>query len=108
MVSSILFSFFFKKIITDANKKLNLGNGVLIAVPIPKEHSASGSLIESAIQLALTEAREKNITGNAETPFLLARVNELTGRASLSSNIALVKNNAVIGAKISVALAQLN
>ncbi|KAK8604949.1 hypothetical protein V6N13_082412 [Hibiscus sabdariffa] len=90
-----------------ANRKLNLGNGVLIAVPIPKEHSASGSLIESAIQQALAEAREKNITGNAETPFLLARVNEITGGASLASNIALVKNNAAIGAKISVALAQL-
>ncbi|XP_007015188.2 PREDICTED: pseudouridine-5'-phosphate glycosidase [Theobroma cacao] len=91
----------------DANRKLNLGNGVLIAVPIPKEHSASGSLIESAIQRALTEAREKNVTGNAETPFLLARVGELTGGASLASNIALVKNNAAVGAKISVALAQL-
>ncbi|KAE8663796.1 THO complex subunit 7-like protein isoform 1 [Hibiscus syriacus] len=71
----------------DANRKLNLGNGVLIAVPIPKEHSASGSLMESAIQQALTEAREKNITGNAETPFLLARVNEITGGASLASSI---------------------
>ncbi|KAA3458924.1 Pseudouridine-5'-phosphate glycosidase [Gossypium australe] len=70
----------------DANRKLNLGNGVLIAVPIAKEYSASGSLIESAIQQALTEAREKNITGNAETPFLLARVNEITGGASLASN----------------------
>lgn len=91
----------------DANSKLNLGNGVLIAVPIPKEHSASGNLIESAIDRALREAREKNITGNAETPFLLARVSELTGGASLASNIALVKNNAAIGAKISVALSQL-
>ncbi|RVW76048.1 putative ribonuclease H protein [Vitis vinifera] len=91
----------------DANIKLKLGTGILIAVPIPKEHAASGSLIESAIQLTLKEARDKNIIGNAETPFLLARVNELTGGASLASNIALVKNNAAIGAKISVALAQL-
>lgn len=91
----------------DANIKLKLGTGILIAVPIPKEHAASGSLIESAIQLTLKEARDKNIIGNAETPFLLARVSELTGGASLASNIALVKNNAAIGAKISVALAQL-
>ncbi|RVW28191.1 Pseudouridine-5'-phosphate glycosidase [Vitis vinifera] len=108
-----------------ANIKLKLGTGILIAVPIPKEHAASGSLIESAIQLALKEARDKNIIGNAETPFLLARVSELTGGASLASSIlsllcsvfcmetiayadiALVKNNAAIGAKISVALAQL-
>ncbi|EEF45728.1 conserved hypothetical protein [Ricinus communis] len=91
----------------DANMKLKLGNGILIAVPIPKEHSASGNLIESAIQSALREARDKNITGNAETPFLLARVNEVTGGVSLASNIALVKNNALLGAKIAVALAQL-
>ncbi|XP_057954875.1 pseudouridine-5'-phosphate glycosidase [Malania oleifera] len=91
----------------DANMKLKLGNGILIAVPIPKEQSASGSLIESTIQKALKEARDKNITGNAETPFVLRRVNELTGGASLAANIALVKNNALVGAKIAVALAQL-
>ncbi|XP_034214367.1 pseudouridine-5'-phosphate glycosidase isoform X3 [Prunus dulcis] len=91
----------------DANLKLELGTGILIAVPIPKEHAASGRLIESAIKRALEEARDKNIIGNAATPFLLARVNELTGGASLASNIALVKNNALVGAKISVALAQI-
>ncbi|KAE9605194.1 putative pseudouridylate synthase [Lupinus albus] len=91
----------------EANIKLNLGTGVLIAVPIPREHSTSGHIIESAIQKALKEARENNITGNAETPFLLARVNELTGGASLASNIALVKNNALVGAKVATALAQL-
>ncbi|KAK1310521.1 hypothetical protein QJS10_CPA08g01771 [Acorus calamus] len=84
-----------------------LGNGILIAVPIPKEHAASGNLIESAIQRALKEASDKNIVGNAATPFLLARVNELTGGASLTANIALVKNNALIGAKVAVALANL-
>ncbi|KAL5565838.1 hypothetical protein UlMin_029002, partial [Ulmus minor] len=91
----------------DANTKLKVGTGILIAVPIPREHSASGSLIESAIQRALKEARDKNITGNAETPFLLGRINELTGGASLSSNIALVKNNARVGAEIAVALSHL-
>ncbi|MCD7469790.1 hypothetical protein HAX54_009038 [Datura stramonium] len=93
--------------VIDANVRLERKSGILIAVPIPREHSASGSLIESAIQQALQEAREKKITGNAETPFLLARVNELTGGASLASNIALVKNNASIGAKIAVSLSQL-
>ncbi|KAJ0021247.1 hypothetical protein Pint_30895 [Pistacia integerrima] len=90
-----------------ANQKLKLGSGILIAIPIPKEHTASGNLIESAIQSALREARDKKITGNAETPFLLARVNELTGGVSLASNIALVKNNAFVGAKIAAALSQL-
>ncbi|KAK0605915.1 hypothetical protein LWI29_032160 [Acer saccharum] len=69
----------------DINMKLKLGSGILISVPIPKEHTTSGSLIESAIQSALKEARDKNIVGNAETPFLLARVNELTGGMSLAS-----------------------
>ncbi|KAF3454284.1 hypothetical protein FNV43_RR04731 [Rhamnella rubrinervis] len=96
-----------RRLYSYANIKLKLGTGILIAVPIPREHSASGSLIESAIQIALKEARDKNITGNAETPFLLSRVNELTGGASLSSNIALVKNNALVGAEIAVALTQL-
>ncbi|KAF5184424.1 Pseudouridine-5'-phosphate glycosidase [Thalictrum thalictroides] len=91
----------------DANLRLGLGTGILIAVPIPKEHAASGSLIESAIQKALQEARDNKVTGNAETPFLLARVNELTGGASLASNIALVKNNAFVGARIAVAHAQM-
>ncbi|XP_063935780.1 pseudouridine-5'-phosphate glycosidase isoform X2 [Daucus carota subsp. sativus] len=91
----------------DANLNLQLGAGILIAVPIPEKHSAVGSVIESAIQRSLKEARDKNITGNAQTPFLLARVNELTGGASLASNIALVKNNALVGAQIATCLAQL-
>ncbi|KAK6122826.1 hypothetical protein DH2020_043440 [Rehmannia glutinosa] len=90
--------------ITDTNINLQLKTGILIAVPIPSEHSSSGNIIESAIQRALKEAREQNISGSAETPFLLARVNELTGGTSLSSrlDIALVKNNARIGAQIAV------
>ncbi|KAG0501612.1 hypothetical protein HPP92_001684 [Vanilla planifolia] len=91
----------------NSNLKLGLGSGILIAVPIPKQHSASGNLIESAIQEALKEAKDKHITGSAATPFLLSRVNELTGGASLTANIALVKNNAMVGAKIAVALANL-
>ncbi|KAH9790069.1 Indigoidine synthase A family protein [Citrus sinensis] len=76
-----------QKIVLDVNMKLKLGSGLVIGVPIPREHAASGRVIESAIQSALREAREKNITGNAETPFLLARVNELTGGLSLASSI---------------------
>ncbi|KAL9258626.1 hypothetical protein AKJ16_DCAP08566 [Drosera capensis] len=91
----------------EANTRLDLQTGLLIAVPIPKEHAASGSVIESAIQRAVAEAREKNITGSAETPFILSKVNELTGGASLKSNIALLMNNAQVGSKIAVCLAQL-
>ncbi|KAL0903711.1 hypothetical protein M5K25_028109 [Dendrobium thyrsiflorum] len=102
----------------DANLNVRLGSGMLIAVPIPKEHAAYGHFIESAITRALKEANDKQVTGNAATPFLLSRVNELTGGASLAASIlfliilqtediALVKNNAYIGAKIAVALASL-
>ncbi|CAN8303003.1 unnamed protein product [Cochlearia groenlandica] len=90
-----------------ANTKLNRQAGILFAIPIPKQHSAVGNLIETATQHALTEASEQNVTGSAETPFLLTRVNELTGGASLIANIALVKNNALVGSKIAVALSQL-
>ncbi|KAG1330960.1 pseudouridine-5'-phosphate glycosidase 2 [Cocos nucifera] len=91
----------------NANLNLKLGSGMLIAVPVPKEYAASGNMIESAIQNALKEAAEKNVIGNAATPFLLSRVNELTGGASLAANIALVKNNACVGARIAVELAGL-
>jgi pseudouridine-5'-phosphate glycosidase len=51
-------------------------------------------------QLGLKEVSEKGISGQAVTPYLLKRVNEITGGASLSSNIDLVKNNAVIGSQV--------
>ncbi|XP_075066477.1 uncharacterized protein LOC142153103 [Mixophyes fleayi] len=86
---------------------LRLGSGVLIAVPVPPEHAASGQRIEEALQQAMEEARTQGIVGKAVTPFLLRRVNELTGGKSLSSNIALIKNNAMVGSRIAVALSKL-
>ncbi|XP_061494774.1 uncharacterized protein LOC133390349 isoform X1 [Rhineura floridana] len=83
---------------------LQLGSGVLIAVPCPEDQAASGHLIEEAIQQALSEAREQGITGKELTPFLLQRLNELTSGESLKSNIALMKNNARVGSRIAVAL----
>ncbi|KAM8974460.1 uncharacterized protein RCH25_019869 [Pelodytes ibericus] len=85
---------------------LRLDSGVLIAVPIPPEHSASGQVIEEAIQQALTEARLQGILGKEVTPFVLQRVNEITGGKSLEANIALVKNNAKVGSRIAVALSK--
>ncbi|XP_044297154.1 uncharacterized protein LOC123028896 isoform X1 [Varanus komodoensis] len=83
---------------------LQLGSGVLIAVPSPQDQAASGQLIEEAILQALQEAQAKGITGKALTPFLLQRVNELSSGESLKSNIALIKNNAKVGSRIAVAL----
>nr|XP_034983975.1 pseudouridine-metabolizing bifunctional protein C1861.05-like isoform X3 [Zootoca vivipara] len=88
----------------DWSLNLQLGSGVLIAVPCPEDQAASGQLIEEAIQQALREAREKGITGKELTPVLLQKLNKLTSGESLRSNIALIKNNAKVGSRIAVAL----
>ena len=76
-------------------------------VPIPDDASANGARVEAAVEQALTEANRKRIAGNQITPFLLGRIRELTGGASLDMNIRLVKNNAKVGSAIAVALSRL-
>ncbi|KAI7861607.1 pseudouridine-5'-phosphate glycosidase [Spinellus fusiger] len=90
-----------------ANHRLDLGSGMVFAVPIPKEHAANARDIQIAIDTAVAEARANGVTGKEETPFLLKRIAELTKGESLAANIALVKNNAVIGGRIAVELAAL-
>ena len=63
--------------------------------------------INAAIDQAVAECKEKGIHGKATTPFLLARVSELTGGDSLESNIQLVFNNARLAAKTAVAYSNL-
>ncbi|WP_297107979.1 pseudouridine-5'-phosphate glycosidase [uncultured Devosia sp.] len=79
--------------------------GVLIANPIPEVDAWEAAAIEGFIAQALADADAKGIKGKATTPFLLQRIFELTGGKSLTSNIALVKNNARVAAEIAVALA---
>lgn len=86
---------------------LDLRGGVVIANPIPKEYEMDPAVINEAIELAVREADEKGIKGKEITPFLLAKVKELTAGASLDSNIQLVYNNAKLGAQIAVAFSQL-
>jgi pseudouridylate synthase len=81
---------------------LNLKGGAVIANPIPEEHAMDEKLITEVIESALKEASENNIAGKDTTPFLLAKVKELTGGKSLEANIELVKNNARLGADIAV------
>ena len=82
-------------------KKINNYNGgLLIANPIPKEYALDKKVIDTAIEKALKMADEQGIKGKAVTPFLLKTIVELTGGESLESNIKLVLNNAVLGAKI--------
>eukprot|EP00063_Salmo_salar_P006436 XP_013981271.1 PREDICTED: pseudouridine-metabolizing bifunctional protein C1861.05-like isoform X2 [Salmo salar] len=88
------------------NLSLGLQSGLLLAVPIPKEHAAAGQQIENAIQAALAEANVKGIRGRDLTPFILQKVNELTRGKSLQANIALIHNNARVGSQIACALSK--
>ena len=85
-----------------ANTHWNLGfqSSILLAVPPPKEIALGLEEVESVIQSALEEAHKKNIRGQSVTPFLLSRVSELTGGASLRANLGLLKNNARVAAEI--------
>ena len=62
------------------------------------------SVIDAAIDRAIAEAKENGIHGKETTPFLLAKVKDLTGGDSLDSNIQLVYNNAALAAKTAAAL----
>ena len=80
-------------------RELGLRGGLLVTNPIPEEYSMDKAVIDAAIDQAIKEASEKGIKGKETTPFLLAKVVELTGGDSLDSNIALVLNNARLAAK---------
>lgn len=85
-----------------ANTQWNLGlkGGILLTNPIPEEDSMDEEKINKAIEEALREAEEKGIHGKETTPFLLSKVLEVTEGKSLEANIALVKNNARLGAEV--------
>ncbi len=87
---------------------LGLRGGAVIANPIPEEYEMDPAVINKAIDTAVKESEEKGIKGKESTPFLLAKVKELTEGASLDSNIQLVYNNAKIGAQIAVELSKLS
>ena len=80
-----------------------LSGGVVVANPVPETHQLDPEVMERAITQALSEAAAQRITGKAITPFLLARVEQLTGGESLAANIELVCNNARLAALIAVA-----
>lgn len=82
-----------------AHLALGMKGGMLVTNPIPEEYSMDKAVIDAAIDQAIKEASEKGIKGKETTPFLLAKVVELTGGDSLDSNIALVLNNARLAAK---------
>ena len=85
-------------------QNLGLSGGQLIANPIPAEDEIAASVLTPHIEQALAEVETKGIAAKEVTPFLLQRIFELTNGASLTANIALVKNNARLAAEIASAL----
>src|SRR5262249_38765067 len=90
--------------IARAQWQSGLGGGLLVACPIPAEYALPRAQIETAIARALQEAAEQRIVGAAVTPFLLARLAELTGGESVAANRALLLNNATWAARFALAL----
>ena len=86
---------------------LGFRGGMLVTNPIPEEYAMPLDVINQAIDQAIAECNEKGIHGKETTPFLLARVAELTGGNSLSSNIQLVYNNAALAARTAVIYSKL-
>ena len=86
---------------------LGFAGGMLVANPIPEEYSMPKDVIDAAIDTAIRECEEQGIRGKDTTPFLLARVAELTGGDSLASNIQLVFNNARLAARTAAAYSAL-
>ena len=87
-----------------ASGDMGLKGGMLVTNPIPEEYAMPLDVINKAIDTAIAEAEENGIKGKETTPFLLAKVSELTGGNSLASNIQLVYNNAKVAAQTAVEL----
>ena len=90
-----------------AQNDLALGGGMLVTNPIPAEYSMPKDVIDAAIDQAIAECNAQGIKGKETTPFLLARVAEITGGDSLASNIRLVYNNAKLTALTAVEYSKL-
>ena len=87
-----------------AQQELGMKGGMLVTNPIPEQYAMDKEVIDAAIDQAIAESVEKGIHGKETTPFLLARVVELTGGNSLESNIQLVLNNAVVASRTAAEL----
>ena len=84
--------------------QLGLQGGVVVSNPVPAQFAMPKEEIDRITEQALQEAGRQGVTGKKVTPFLLARIKELTGGRSLATNIALVEHNALVGARLAVAL----
>ena len=90
-----------------AQSKLPVMSGLLFANPIPDEHSLSKSKMDHVMSEAVRLAEKSGISGSNNTPFVLAKIRELTGGATVKANSALVENNVIRGTRVAVELAKL-
>ena len=90
-----------------AQREMGLKGGMLVTNPIPEEYSMDADVINAAIDQAVAECKAQGIHGKATTPFLLARIKDITGGDSLDSNIQLVFNNARLASKTACELSKL-
>jgi len=93
--------------IVKAKRDFGLDGGILISNPIPIEYAMESTEINRAIDEALIEMENSDIKGKNVTPFLLAKIKDVTEGKSLASNIELVKNNARIGAQVAFEICRL-
>lgn len=91
-----------------AAEELRARHGILIAAPVPADEELAADVAEAAIESATQEAEAAQIGGNAITPYVLRRVSELTGGASMRANIALLINNARVAGEIAVELSRIS
>ena len=90
-----------------AQREMGLEGGMLVTNPIPEEYSMDADVINAAIDQAVAECKAQGIHGKATTPFLLARIKDITGGDSLDSNIQLVFSNARLASKTACELSKL-
>ena len=90
------------------HRRLDLPGGILIANPVPEADALPADEMDRIIRAAVAEARAQGISKKDVTPFLLGRLVELTGGRSLAANIALIRNNARLAARVAVDLARLS
>jgi pseudouridine-5'-phosphate glycosidase len=88
-----------------AHRRLRMRGGILVANPIPVADALDAAEIDARIAQALADAGRSGVTRKEVTPYLLARINELTGGRSLVANIALIRNNADLAGRLAVELA---
>ena len=88
----------------NAAKALGYPGGMLVVNPIPQEYSMNADVINKAIDDAIEEAKAQGIKGKETTPYLLAKIKDITGGSSLAANIQLVYNNVRVAAQIAANL----